>query len=88
MIREAALAIAFVAAGSVVDPHVAVVIWSDGYHEEINAVNRSQCEMIPADVAAGRWHPLGRDGTRIIGFACEHRSGFDPNWKTIKGSNR
>lgn len=91
MIREVLLAAATVLGGAVdmtVDPHVAVIEWSDGTYEEIATINRSQCDGIPAAVTSGRWRPLSREGRTIVNFDCQHRGGFAPGWDGIKGYNR
>ncbi len=93
MIREAALALAFVLPCSVeaavsfcgvdltVDPHVAVIYWSDGTREEVPTINGSQCQCIRSEATPHR------NGLRIVESYCDHRNGFQPGWDVIRGFN-
>ena len=93
MLREIALAVAVVvgcsaeavalcAVDRTVDPHVAVLWWSDGTREEVATINGAQCQCVRTAM------PRRVPGARIIESYCDHRNGFQPGWDTIKGYNR
>ena len=82
MIREMLLAAASVSVCSIdltYDPHVAVLIWSDGFREEVSTINSNQCQCASLT--------LKRPNAHLIKSYCDHRSGFTPGWDKIKGYN-
>jgi hypothetical protein len=85
-----ALAVAFVAAGSVavdletVDPHTALVEWSDGVTEEIQAQNSAYCTAIESDIRSGRWKPAGRGAATLVTVVCR-RGGPYTGGSCIRG---
>jgi hypothetical protein len=95
MIRGAAFALAvvipcsveavgFCAVDRTYDPHVAVILWSDGYREEVATINGNQCQCVRAEATP---RPPHRAGLRIIESYCDHRNGFPPEWDVIRGYN-
>lgn len=93
MIRELALALAVVIPCSAeaidfcsvdlsVDPHVAVILWSNGEREEVATLNGNQCQCIRAEATP---RPPEKRGLRIVESYCDHRNGFKPGWDTIRG---
>lgn len=87
---NAALAVVFVAAGSLaidmetVDPHTAIVEWADGKTEVIYAQNSSYCAAIEDRIRSGRWRPAERGGATMVTVVCR-RGGPYTGGSCIKG---
>lgn len=82
--KHIALALAFVAAGSLTwEPHTLTVEWSDGTSERMAATNPAVCDTAMAAILRG-W-VMADDGRRVAAVTCAPGNIFPAGHGCIAG---